>query len=234
MFLPHISLSELENELFSKILPKVHMASTHCHLQYLIMAVVVYFITLIAFLTHYLCPHINKCAMSFKGKHEHLASYFTSLNPSAMPFFLCRRVSSHLWLWCTGGSHVWQHDKRNRGPSWRVVQPKHWTLCITEEHSAGQKYFIHFKIYNECNDFLMRTWHAYFKGPHIVYFLTFVLMARSLFQAMVQTIDALSTCIRHVCTFEEAPDLAAVRSVPAYVLRILKETFRHCKVSPYV
>lgn len=56
-------------------------------------------------------------------------------------------------------------------------------------------------------------------------------MSCSLFQAMMHTIDALSTCVRHVCTFEEAPDLAAIRSLPAYVLKILKETFRHCKVS---
>lgn len=154
------------------------------------------------------------------------------LNPGVKPFFLSRCVSSHLWL-CAGGSHVWQHDKRNLGPSWRVVQSKHWALCITKEHSAGQK---HFKIYNECITFLMHSWYAYFKVPRIVYlfFLSFVLMVCSLFQAMVQTIDALSTCVRHVCSFEEAPDLAAVRSLPAYVLRILKETFRHCKVSPYV
>lgn len=70
-----------------------------------------------------------------------------------------------------------------------------------------------------------------YPAQFILFFLSFVC---SLFQAMVQTIDALSTCVRHVCSFEEAPDLAAVRSLPAYVLRILKETFRHCKVSPYV
>ncbi|XP_075895700.1 FIGNL1-interacting regulator of recombination and mitosis [Nelusetta ayraudi] len=59
-------------------------------------------------------------------------------------------------------------------------------------------------------------------------------LLRNILQAMVQTIDALSTCVRHVCSFEEAPDLAAVRSLPAYVLRILKETFRHCKESEVV
>lgn len=65
-------------------------------------------------------------------------------------------------------------------------------------------------------------------------FSSFALVVFSLFQAMVQTIDALSTCVRHVGTFEEVPELAAVRSLPAYVLGILKETFRHCKVSPFV
>lgn len=51
-----------------------------------------------------------------------------------------------------------------------------------------------------------------------------------LFQAMVQVIDALSTCVRHVGTFEEAPDLDAVRSLPTCILKILRETFQHCKV----
>lgn len=47
MFLPHISLSELENECFSKILPKVNMASTY--LPYLIIPVIVYLIMLIVY-----------------------------------------------------------------------------------------------------------------------------------------------------------------------------------------
>lgn len=99
------------------------------------------------------------------------------LNPGVKPFFLSRCVSSHLWLWCAGGSHVWQHDKRNLGPSWRVVQSKHWTLCITKEHSAGQK---HFKIYNECITFLMHPWYVYFKVPRIVYFF-FIICSDGLF-----------------------------------------------------
>lgn len=68
----------------------------------------------------------------------------------------------------------------------------------------------------------------------VTLFLSFDLVVFSLFQAMVQTIDALSTCVRHVATFEEVPDMTAVRSLPLYVLRILKETFRHCKVSLFV
>lgn len=50
------------------------------------------------------------------------------------------------------------------------------------------------------------------------------------FQAMVQVIDALSRCVRHVGTFEEAPDLDSIRSLPSYILRILRGTFQHCKV----
>lgn len=64
--------------------------------------------------------------------------------------------------------------------------------------------------------------------------ISFVLVVFSVFQAMVQTIDALSTCVRHVATCEEVPELAAVRSLPAHVLRILRETFRHCKVSLFL
>lgn len=51
-----------------------------------------------------------------------------------------------------------------------------------------------------------------------------------LFQAMMQIIDVLSTCVRHVGTFEEAPDLDAIRSLPTYILKVLRETFQHCKV----
>lgn len=46
----------------------------------------------------------------------------------------------------------------------------------------------------------------------------------------MQIIDALSTCVRHVGSLEEAPDLDSIRSLPACILKILKETFQHCKV----
>lgn len=48
---------------------------------------------------------------------------------------------------------------------------------------------------------------------------------------MVQIIDALSACVRHVGTFEETPDLVAIRSLPTCILKVLRETFQHCKVS---
>lgn len=47
----------------------------------------------------------------------------------------------------------------------------------------------------------------------------------------MQIIDALSTCVRHVGSFEEAPDLDAIRSLPTCILKVLRETFQHCKVS---
>lgn len=50
---------------------------------------------------------------------------------------------------------------------------------------------------------------------------------------MMQVIDALSTCVRHVGTFEDTLDLKAIRSLPTCVLKILKETFQHCKVGQF-
>lgn len=114
------------------------------------------------------------------------------LNPGVKPFFLSRCVSSRLWL-CAGGSHVWQHDKRNLGPSWRVVQSKHWALCITKEHSAGQK---HFKIYNECITFLMHPWYAYFKVFILFYF--FIICSDGLFSISGNGAD--NWCTVHLCT----------------------------------
>ncbi|KAM6939208.1 FIGNL1-interacting regulator of recombination and mitosis [Lycodopsis pacificus] len=59
-------------------------------------------------------------------------------------------------------------------------------------------------------------------------------LLRNILQAMVQTIDALSSYVRHVGTFEEAPDLDAIRSLPTCILKVLKETFQHCKESEAV
>ncbi|KAM9385013.1 FIGNL1-interacting regulator of recombination and mitosis isoform 2-T3 [Pholidichthys leucotaenia] len=59
-------------------------------------------------------------------------------------------------------------------------------------------------------------------------------LLRNILQAMVQIIDALSTCVRHVGSFEETPDLDAIRSLPTCILKILKETFQHCKDSEVV
>ncbi|CAF93404.1 unnamed protein product [Tetraodon nigroviridis] len=57
---------------------------------------------------------------------------------------------------------------------------------------------------------------------------------RNILQAMMQVMDALSTCVRHVGTFENAPDLDAIRSLPTCILKILKQTFQHCKDSETV
>ncbi|KAM9357562.1 FIGNL1-interacting regulator of recombination and mitosis [Symphorus nematophorus] len=59
-------------------------------------------------------------------------------------------------------------------------------------------------------------------------------LLRNILQAMMQIIDALCTCVRHVGTFEEAPDLDAIRSLPTCILKVLRETFQHCKESEVV
>ncbi|KAG7230827.1 hypothetical protein INR49_019641, partial [Caranx melampygus] len=56
-------------------------------------------------------------------------------------------------------------------------------------------------------------------------------LIRNILQAMMQIIDALSTCVRHAGSFDEAPDLVAIRSLPTCILKILRETFQHCKES---
>lgn len=55
-----------------------------------------------------------------------------------------------------------------------------------------------------------------------------------LLQSMMQIIDALSTCVRHVGTLEEAPDLDVIRSLPTCILKVLRETFQHCKVGLFM
>ncbi|XP_034386312.1 uncharacterized protein C1orf112 homolog [Cyclopterus lumpus] len=56
-----------------------------------------------------------------------------------------------------------------------------------------------------------------------------VALLRSILQAMVQIIDALSTCVRHIGTFEEVPDFYAIRSLPPCIMKVLSETFQHYK-----
>uniref|UniRef100_A0A3B5M053 Fignl1 interacting regulator of recombination and mitosis n=1 Tax=Xiphophorus couchianus TaxID=32473 RepID=A0A3B5M053_9TELE len=57
---------------------------------------------------------------------------------------------------------------------------------------------------------------------------------RNILQAMVQLIDALSICVRHVASFEEGLCLDAIRSLPTCILKVLRETFQHCKDSEIV
>uniref|UniRef100_A0A8C7YM84 FIGNL1 interacting regulator of recombination and mitosis n=1 Tax=Oryzias sinensis TaxID=183150 RepID=A0A8C7YM84_9TELE len=57
---------------------------------------------------------------------------------------------------------------------------------------------------------------------------------RTVLQAMAQIIDALSTCVHHVSSLEETPDLRLIRSLPMCILTVLKETFQHCKDSEVV
>ncbi|XP_029988674.1 FIGNL1-interacting regulator of recombination and mitosis [Sphaeramia orbicularis] len=59
-------------------------------------------------------------------------------------------------------------------------------------------------------------------------------LLRNILQALMQIIDSLSACVRHVGSFEEALYLDAIRSLPAYILRVLRDTFQHCKDSEVV
>lgn len=59
-------------------------------------------------------------------------------------------------------------------------------------------------------------------------------LLRNILQAMMQIIDALSACVRHVGSLEDTPDLDSIRSLPACILKVLKETFQHCKDSEVV
>lgn len=54
------------------------------------------------------------------------------------------------------------------------------------------------------------------------------------FQAMVQVINAVLACVQRVRSFEQIPDLDAIRSLPTCVLKVLRKTFLHCKVSIYL
>ncbi|KAF5890761.1 N-alpha-acetyltransferase 15, NatA auxiliary subunit, partial [Clarias magur] len=57
---------------------------------------------------------------------------------------------------------------------------------------------------------------------------------RSILQMMVQTLEALSACVRHVSALGEAVPLDSIRSLPSSVLHVLKYTFQHCKDSEVV
>ncbi|KAK1897641.1 putative protein C1orf112 like [Dissostichus eleginoides] len=59
-------------------------------------------------------------------------------------------------------------------------------------------------------------------------------LLRNILQAMMQIIDALTTCVRHVGSFKETPDIDAIRSLPTCILKVLRETFQHCKESEVV
>ncbi|XP_054908419.1 uncharacterized protein C1orf112 homolog isoform X1 [Poeciliopsis prolifica] len=59
-------------------------------------------------------------------------------------------------------------------------------------------------------------------------------LLRNILQAMAQLIDALSICVRHVGSFEEGLCFDAIRSLPTCILKVLRETFQHCKDSEMV
>ncbi|XP_056459753.1 uncharacterized protein C1orf112 homolog [Gadus chalcogrammus] len=59
-------------------------------------------------------------------------------------------------------------------------------------------------------------------------------LLRKLLEATVQIIEAMSACVRRVCLFDEALELDAIRSLPSCILKVLKQTFQHCKESEEV
>ncbi|KAG7487546.1 hypothetical protein MATL_G00024790 [Megalops atlanticus] len=57
---------------------------------------------------------------------------------------------------------------------------------------------------------------------------------RNTLQIMVQILEALSGCVRHLCSLENTPALENFRSLPSCILKVLKDTFQHCKESEAV
>ena len=141
-------------------------------------------------------------------------------------------LSFPLYEMSAGCGSVRRHDERNLRPSWTAVQSKHWTVCLTKENPSGTIVIslIMITVAGFFSQFL-----AVCDVQYIIYcsHLTpkqYLTRSCCLLQAMIQIIDALSTCVRHVGSFEEAPDLESIRSLPTCILKILRETFQHCKV----
>ncbi|XP_039541431.1 uncharacterized protein C1orf112 homolog [Pimephales promelas] len=57
---------------------------------------------------------------------------------------------------------------------------------------------------------------------------------RNILKMMVQTLESLSGCVRHVSSFEESVSFDTIRSLPSCILRVLKDTFQHCKDSEVI
>ncbi|XP_069497404.1 FIGNL1-interacting regulator of recombination and mitosis isoform X2 [Ambystoma mexicanum] len=57
---------------------------------------------------------------------------------------------------------------------------------------------------------------------------------RNLLQTLVQGLEALTTCVHHVCNLDEAVALDTIQSLPASVLQVLRSTFTHCRDSDSV
>uniref|UniRef100_A0A672PDL3 Uncharacterized protein n=1 Tax=Sinocyclocheilus grahami TaxID=75366 RepID=A0A672PDL3_SINGR len=51
------------------------------------------------------------------------------------------------------------------------------------------------------------------------------------FRNILKTLESLSGCVHHVCSFEESVSFDAIRSLLSCILGILKDTFQHCKDS---
>ncbi|KAM9130529.1 FIGNL1-interacting regulator of recombination and mitosis isoform 2-T2 [Pangshura tecta] len=54
---------------------------------------------------------------------------------------------------------------------------------------------------------------------------------RNVLQTMVQLLETLTGCVRHICTLQEPVPLESIRSLPSSILYVIKNTFMHCKDS---
>ncbi|XP_071984479.1 FIGNL1-interacting regulator of recombination and mitosis [Engystomops pustulosus] len=52
---------------------------------------------------------------------------------------------------------------------------------------------------------------------------------RNILQDMAQWIEALTSCVRYVCSIEEQVTFGSIQSLPSFVLQVLITTFTHCK-----
>ncbi|XP_077463161.1 FIGNL1-interacting regulator of recombination and mitosis isoform X2 [Stigmatopora argus] len=59
-------------------------------------------------------------------------------------------------------------------------------------------------------------------------------LLRNNLKSLMQIIDTMSTCVRHVSTYDDVPDLMMIRTLPKSILKILRDTFLHCKESEVV
>uniref|UniRef100_A0A3Q2Z6X7 Fignl1 interacting regulator of recombination and mitosis n=1 Tax=Hippocampus comes TaxID=109280 RepID=A0A3Q2Z6X7_HIPCM len=57
---------------------------------------------------------------------------------------------------------------------------------------------------------------------------------RNILMSLMQIIDAMSACVRHVCTYDEVPDVMSIRTLLSCILKVLRDTFQHCKESEAV
>nr|XP_005283442.1 uncharacterized protein C1orf112 homolog isoform X2 [Chrysemys picta bellii] len=52
---------------------------------------------------------------------------------------------------------------------------------------------------------------------------------RNVLQTMVQLLETLTGCVRHICTLQEPVPLENIRTLPSSILYVIKNTFMHCK-----
>ncbi|XP_067388660.1 FIGNL1-interacting regulator of recombination and mitosis isoform X4 [Emydura macquarii macquarii] len=57
---------------------------------------------------------------------------------------------------------------------------------------------------------------------------------RNVLQTMVQLLETLTGCVRHICTLQESVPLESIRTLPSSILYVIKNTFMHCKDSESV